>query len=32
MEVRCKACNELLLQPTGGRAKLVGAVVVKALE
>jgi small subunit ribosomal protein S27e len=31
-EVRCKACNRLLLRPTGGKAQLVGAVVVKVLE
>lgn len=31
-EVRCRACGELLLRPTGGKARLVGGVVVRVLE
>ncbi len=30
--VKCRVCGNLLLEPTGGKAKLVGAEIVKILE
>ena len=31
-EVKCNVCGNLLLVPTGGKAKIVGGEIIKTLE